>query len=154
MTPAPTALRLGLLGCHACGLVSRAPKEGHAASCPRCGTRLHARKPRSIERSWALLIASVILLFPANLLPIMTTSSFLGSQSDTIMSGIVYLWNSGSWPLAVVVFVASMMVPLLKILALTFLLVSVQRRSRWRPDERTRLYRLVELIGRWSMLDV
>lgn len=154
MTPAPTALRLGLLGCHACGLVSRAPEEGHAASCPRCGTRLHARKPRSIERSWALLIASVILLFPANFLPIMTTSSFLGSQSDTIMSGIVYLWNSGSWPLAVVVFVASMMVPLLKILALTFLLVSVQRRSRWRPDERTRLYRLVELIGRWSMLDV
>ena len=81
-------------------------------------------------------------------------SSLLGSQSDTIISGVVYLWTSGSWPLAALVFFASVMVPLLKLLALSLLAVSVQRRSRWRPGERTRLFRMVEFVGRWSMLDI
>jgi len=151
---APTAARLGLLSCHICGLVSRAADGELGACCPRCGAHLHVRKQASIQRTWALLLASVILLFPANLLPIMTTTSFLGAQSDTIMSGVIYLWTSGSWPLAVVVFVASVMVPLFKILALGFLVITAQLRSAWRPDERARLYRLIELIGRWSMLDV
>jgi len=84
----------------------------------------------------------------------MQTSSLFGFQRDTIMSGIVYLWTSGSWPLAVIVFIASFLVPLGKLLALAFLLVSVQRGWRFARRERTMVYRVVEIIGRWSMLDI
>jgi paraquat-inducible protein A len=152
----PTAAAAGLLACHDCGQINRAPAARGAAQsqCARCGSRLHLRKPHSVARTWALLIAAAILYLPANLLPIMETWSIFGSQSDTIMSGVVYLWISGSWPLALLVFVASVMVPLLKLIAIALLLVTIQRRSRWRPHERTRLYRLVEFVGRWSMLDI
>ena len=149
-----TAAACGLLSCHVCGLVSKAPRTGGTAHCPRCSARLHFRKPDSVARTWALLIAAYIMYVPANLLPMMETSSLFGSQDDTIMSGVIYLWHSGSWDLALVVFIASIMVPLLKLIALTLLLVSVQRRSVWQPLQRTRLYRMVELVGRWSMLDI
>jgi len=149
-----TAASCGLLSCHVCGLVSKAARTGGEAHCPRCSARLHFRKPNSVARTWALLIAAGIMYLPANLLPIMETSSLFGSQDDTIMSGVIYLWHSGSWDLALVVFIASIMVPLLKLIALTLLLISVQRRSVWQPVQRTRLYRLVELVGRWSMLDI
>jgi paraquat-inducible protein A len=152
-TPVTAAAR-GLFSCHVCGLLSKAPRTGGKAHCPRCSAKLHFRKPDSLARTWALLIAAGIMYVPANLLPIMETSSLFGSQDDTIMSGVVYLWHSGSWDLAVIVFIASIMVPLLKLIALTVLLVSVQRRSVWQPVQRTRLYRLVELVGRWSMLDI
>ncbi|MRR58635.1 MAG: paraquat-inducible protein A [Deltaproteobacteria bacterium] len=151
---AGTAAARGLLTCHVCGLVSRALPAGGDALCPRCSTPLHFRKPNSVSCSWALLIAAYIMYVPANLLPIMETGSLFGSQDDTIMSGIVYLWHSGSWDLALVVFIASMLVPLMKLIAITLLLVTVQRRSTWLPVQRTRLYRLVELVGRWSMLDI
>jgi len=154
MTAVPlTARRLGLLPCHACGLLSR-PGAGHELFCPRCGDRLHQRKPDSIHRTWAFLIAAAILYIPANVLPIMVTNSLFGAEVDTIMSGVVYLWTSGSWPLALIVFIASITVPLAKIISLTFLLLSVQFRSRWQPAQRTRLYRVVEIAGRWSMLDI
>ena len=154
MTPAPaTALSLNLLACHACSQLAR-PAHGHDIRCPRCGSRLHFRKPHSIARSWALLIAAVILYIPANVLPMMHTSSLFGSQSDTIMSGVVYFWVSGSWHLALIIFFASVMVPLLKMLALALLLVSAHRHSRWQPLQRAKLYRLVEFVGRWSMLDI
>jgi paraquat-inducible protein A len=143
-----------LVSCHVCGLVSPGAQHGAHADCPRCSAVLHFRKPDSIARSWAFLIAAYILYIPANVLPIMQASSFLGSQDDTIMSGIIYLWHSGSWDLALVVFIASIMVPLLKLIALTLLLITVQRRSAWQPLQRTRLYRIVELVGRWSMLDI
>lgn len=149
-----TAARLGLHTCHTCGLVSRAQQGAHGSRCPRCGAAVHRRKPESVVRTWALLIAAYILFIPSNLLPVMQTASITGTQQDTIMSGIVYLWISGSWPLAALVFFASIVVPLVKLASLTFLLVSVQRGSAWRPLERTRLYRLLEFIGRWSMLDV
>jgi paraquat-inducible protein A len=103
---------------------------------------------------WAFAIAAMILYIPANTLPIMETSSLFGSQNDTIMSGVVYLWRSGSWYLALVVFIASILVPMAKLLALILLLVSVQLRSCWQPLQRAKLYRMVELVGRWSMLDV
>ena len=155
MNPAPaTAASLGLLVCHACGLLSRPAPNSHDARCPRCGAQLHLRKPDSITRTWALLIAAIILYIPANVLPMMNTSSLFGSQSDTIMSGVVYFWTSGSWYLALIIFFASIMVPLLKMIALVLLLVSVQSRSRWQQDQRARLYRLVEFVGRWSMLDI
>lgn len=146
-----TAARWGLATCHGCGLLSRA---GHGARCPRCGSPLHGRKPNSIARTWALVIAAAILYLPANLLPIMETSSLFGAQEDTILSGVVYLWRTGSWHLALVVFIASILVPMAKLFALVILLLSVQLHAHWQPVQRTRLYRLVELVGRWSMLDV
>ena len=149
-----TAAACGLLSCHVCGLVSKAPRTGGSTHCPRCSAKLHFRKPNSVARTWALLIAAGIMYVPANLLPMMETRSLFGSQDDTIISGVIYLWTSGSWDLALVVFIASIMVPLMKLIALTLLLVSVQRRSVWQPVQRTRLYRLVELVGRWSMLDI
>src|SRR5512137_2697287 len=152
-TPHIAAAR-GLLSCHVCGLLSRGGQHGGTLHCPRCSAPLHFRKPHSITRSWAYLIAAYILYIPANVLPIMQTSSVFGAQADTIMSGIIYLWHSGSWDLALVVFIASIMVPLLKLIAMTVLLVSVQRRSTWLPVQRTKLYRMVEMMGRWSMLDI
>lgn len=152
--PPVSAASRDLYSCHSCGLLSKGARNGGVCHCPRCSAELHFRKPNSVVRSWALLIAAYILYIPANLLPMMETSSLFSSQDDTIMSGVVYLWHSGSWDLALVVFVASVMVPLLKLLAMTLLLVSVQRRSLWQPLQRAKLYRIVEFVGRWSMLDI
>ena len=150
-----TALASGCALCHDCGLLCALPEHGaHGAACRRCGAALHARKPRSLERAWAFLIAAALCYLPANLLPIMKVTSLGRAQSDTIMSGVVYLLTHGMWPLAIVVFTASVFVPILKIVILTGLLVSVHRSSRWRPVERTRLYRITEAIGRWSMVDI
>jgi paraquat-inducible protein A len=149
-----TAASRGMLVCHACGLLSRAAPHGHEISCPRCGDHLHFRKPDSLARTWALLIAAMICYIPANLLPMMYSSSLFGSESDTIMSGVVYFWKSGEWYLALIIFFASITVPMLKMMALVLLLVTTQRRSRWQLHQRTRLYRLVEFVGRWSMLDI
>lgn len=148
-----SAAALGLLGCHTCGLVSRAGGAAHAR-CPRCGASLHRRKPDSLSRTWALLLAAAVLYVPANVLPIMHTASLFGTQSDTILSGVIYLWLSGSWPLAIVVFVASVFVPVVKLVVLAYLAWTVQRGSARAREERLRLYRMVELVGRWSMLDV
>jgi paraquat-inducible protein A len=100
------------------------------------------------------VIAALIFYIPANLLPV-TITTYLGStQTDTIISGVLYFMQTGSWGIALIIFVASIVVPIAKLLVLSGLLYSVQRRSRWRPEERTRLYRITELVGRWSMLDV
>ena len=157
--PAPRPLRRGeaTLACPICELVSPGdlpPDRRGRRHCPRCGARLHHRKPRSLQRTGALLLAATILYVPANLLPIMQTTSLGRVQSDTILSGAHYLLQSGMWPLALVVFVASILVPLLKILILTLLLVSIHWRWTWRPRDRTRLYRILELVGRWSMVDI
>lgn len=146
---ATRAAEVNLVLCETCGLFAVPTPR-----CARCGSRTEIRKERSIERTWALLIAAFALYLPANLLPIMETSSLFGAQQDTIMSGVAYLWRSGSWALAVIVFVASVAVPLLKLLSLSLLLVSVQRRWQHHPLQRARLYRFLEAIGRWSMLDV
>jgi paraquat-inducible protein A len=147
-----SAASLGLLACRTCALVSR--PGGGSDRCPRCGTRLHFRKPGSIGRTWALLIAAMALYVPANTLPIMATSSLFGSQQDTIMSGVLFLWEDGSWHLALIVFVASVLVPLAKMIGLVVLLVGAPLGAYSRPLDRARLYRLVEAIGRWSMLDI
>jgi paraquat-inducible protein A len=148
-----TAASLGLIGCHTCGLVSRAP-AAEALLCPRCGDELHFRKPGSVGRTWAFLIAAMALYVPANALPIMYTSSLFGSSEDTIMSGVLFLWEDGSWYLALIVFIASILVPLAKIIGLIVLLLSVQLDLRWRSEQRARLYRLIESVGRGSMLDI
>lgn len=115
---------------------------------------MHRRKPDSIARTWALVIAALVLYVPANVFPVMTVVSLGKAQSDTILSGAIYLLQHGMWPLALVVFVASVLVPLLKLVALVYLLISVQRRSRARPYDRTRIYRITEAVGRWSMVDI
>jgi len=115
---------------------------------------LHSRKPNSIARTWALVIAAFILYIPANVLPITKVTSLGIVQSDTIMSGVIYFIQTGMWPIALVIFVASVFVPLLKLCMLIFLVISVQRRSTWRPKDRTRIYRITEAVGRWSMTDI
>ncbi|WP_211461384.1 paraquat-inducible protein A [Collimonas silvisoli] len=148
-----TAQSMRLLSCHACDLLSAHTLEG--LRCPRCGTVLHHRKPNSLARTWAFLISAMILHIPANLLPMMTTQSIiLGTSHDTILSGIVHLWISGSKALAILVLIASVVVPLLKMMALTMLLLAVHFRSIRRIRQQTQLYRLLEVIGRWSMLDI
>lgn len=155
MNGAPlTAIECGLCSCHVCGLVVTGVREGETWHCPRCDAFLHLRKPNSIARCWALLLASYILYIPANLMPIMDTGTLRSYRSDTIMSGVIHLWVTGSKGIAAIVFIASIIVPLFKLLALTLLLLSVQRRSLLYLEERTRLYRLVEVVGRWSMLDI
>ena len=149
-----TAARLGYLTCHACGLLHRASGHAHGLFCTRCGAALHTRKPNSVARAWALLIAAYVLIVPANVLPVMVSGSLFGSESDTIMSGVAFLWSDGSWLLAGILFIASIAVPFAKLGAMTFLLVSVQRRSTLAPEQRTRLYRVLEFVGRWSMIDI
>ena len=156
-TPEPhgaphTGRSLGLVGCPHCAAVWRDAHDGEP--CGRCGTRLHARKPDSLNRTWALLIAACIMYVPANLLPVMITKSLFGTQYDTILSGVIYFWVSGAWGLAAIVFIASFLVPLFKLAVLFLLVILAQRRSDWRQPERAKLYHIVEIIGRWSMLDV
>ncbi|WP_199155735.1 paraquat-inducible protein A [Chromobacterium sp. ASV23] len=148
-----SAAGLNLCLCHGCGLLCRISLDQDNA-CWRCKAPLHLRRPAAQQRCWALLLAAIICYLPANLLPIMETTALTGAQRDTIMSGVVYLWNNNSWPLALVVFIASVLVPLLKILALLLLACSVQWRWQWAPRQRTQLYRLIEVIGPWSMLDI
>ena len=145
-----TARRAALVPCHACGRLEPA----RVSHCSRCRAHIHARKPDSVLRTWALLITAAILYVPANCLPVMRVVSMGQEQSDTIMGGIIYFLKTGSWPLALLIFFASIVVPLLKLGILTFLQITVRRRSQWRPSFRTRLYRLTELIGRWSMVDI
>lgn len=151
----PTARERGLIGCECCGLVCADRRADRGVRCcPRCGFVLHRIKPRSLERTWAWLLTAAVLYVPANLLAVMSTHSVLGHQGHTIVGGIRELWTSGSWELALIVFVASIAVPLLKIGALALLAITAGRRSRWRQRERAGLYRLVETVGHWSMLDV
>jgi paraquat-inducible protein A len=149
-----TASREHLVACHSCGQVQPLARTVEKQRCTRCDAVVHRRHPDSVARTWALLISAAILYIPANLFPIMHTASILGSEDDTIMSGVALFWNDGDIPLAIVIFVASILVPMLKLLSIGFLLISVQRRSRWQPRQRTAMFRIVEGIGRWSMLDV
>lgn len=156
-TRAPaTAAQAGLIACHGCGLLCRRPPDDPARrmNCPRCGGTLHLRKPDSLARTWALLVAALVFYIPANVLPVTHTTRLGSTHSDTILSGVYYFMTSGSWHIALIIFVASIVVPALKITALSFLLISVRRRSDWRPEERTRLFHMTELVGRWSMVDV
>ena len=154
MSSVPRACDLKLICCHACGLVLDNHEELEHARCTRCDEHLHARKPNSLARSWAFLGAAAALYIPANLLPIMLTTKLYNTLSSTIVSGVLELWHDGAWDLAIIVFTASVVVPILKLALMTFLSITTQRRSTWRQRERTVLYRILEYIGQWSMLDV
>lgn len=160
--PAPAAaIRCGIsaaeqhaTGCTTCGLVNVLPQQTRIHRCQRCGSRLHRRTPHSLQMTWALLLASAILYIPANAYPMMITTSLGQTHASTIVGGMVELWQHGSAPIAVVIFVASVMVPILKMLILALLSWLAQRPGPLTAQQKTRLYRLTELIGRWSMVDV
>jgi paraquat-inducible protein A len=147
-------MQLGLQSCETCGLLSRPAPGAHEGRCPRCDETLHFRKPDSVQRTAAFLIAAAVCYLPANLLPVLTTTTSAGSESDTILQGVVLLWSPTGWPLSLIVLFASIMIPSAKILALAYLLITVQRGSLANNRQRIRLYRTVDLIGRWSMVDV
>ena len=150
MNGIPFARDRQLALCHICGYACA--EDTH--QCPRCDSPVHRRKPNSVTRTWAFLIAGLIFYLPANLLPVMYTALLGNSSENTIMSGVIEFFESGSWDIAILIFIASVVVPCLKFLVLGMLLITCQRRSRWAMVERARLYRFIELIGYWSMLDV
>ncbi|MFP6639216.1 MAG: paraquat-inducible protein A, partial [Myxococcota bacterium] len=135
-------------------VASRLASSGGRVLCPRCGGVVDRRKPNSVNRTWALLIAAVILYIPANVYPFLTFDLLSRHEADTLLVGIRHLFESGMWGVAIIIFFASILVPLLKIIGLALLLLSVQFRLQWKPVFRTRMYRIIEGIGRWSMIDV
>jgi paraquat-inducible protein A len=154
ISTALSASEAGLVSCATCQLLSRPAHAESPGHCPRCGAVLVRRRAHSIEYTWALVIAAAICYIPANVLPVLTTTALGSVESDTIMGGVIFLYVSGSWPLSLIVFVASVMIPLGKLIALAYLLITVQRGSVENSHQRTRIYFLVEFVGRWSMLDV
>ncbi|AUS44063.1 paraquat-inducible membrane protein A [Ralstonia solanacearum] len=151
----PRAHELGLLGCHICGLVCAAPPHDRSqAACPRCHATLHRRRPDSLVRAAAFLLAGIVFYIPANVMPMMHTTMLGHGGDSTILEGVVAFWRAGSPGIALVIFIASVAVPCAKFLSLGLLLATAQRGSSWARRERARLYRLVELVGYWSMLDV
>jgi paraquat-inducible protein A len=151
---ASSAAEAGLVSCTTCHLLVRPAGVADPGYCPRCGAALAWRRRHSIQHTWALVIAAAICYIPANALPVLTTTTLGSTESDTIMGGVIFLYTSGSWPLALIVLVASVMIPLGKLGALAYLLMQVQRGVVRNRHDSTRMYRTVEFIGRWSMLDV
>lgn len=165
---ATRAIDLSMVLCHCCGVLNPVvkshinetgePQQHLAVKCLRCHSALHLRKTRSLERTFAFLIAASILYIPANVLPMTVTESLLGNQQDTIMSGVIYFWNSGDYFVSSVIFIASIFIPMLKLVILAILLMAVHmqssRRLRFSPEHCATMYRIVEFIGRWSMIDV
>ena len=157
-----TARQAGLISCHFCHTLSKLPEQVDTKSdhkkaaiyCPCCHSSLYSRIPNSLSRTWALLLAALILYIPANTLPIMTVVFWGEGQPDTILGGVMHLFAEGMWPLALLIFLASIFIPILKLLTLTGLLISIHFRAHWRPKDRTIMYRITEFIGRWSMIDI
>ncbi len=154
MNNRPTARTHSLVACETCGQLAHLPEAGEALACPVCGSRVESRLEHSLSHTWALVLTGFILYIPANLFPVMTIDMLGNKQSDTIMSGVVELFQSGMWAIGLLVLCASILVPLLKLIGLAYLLTSIHLSHRGRKVDRSRLYRLIELIGRWSMLDV
>jgi paraquat-inducible protein A len=149
-----TGIKLGLVLCEACGLLSRPIDIDEPGHCLRCGNELSLRRKNAIQRTWALILAAAICYIPANILPVLNTITTVSTDDETIIDGVILLYKTGSWPLALIVLIASVVIPLAKLIALSYLLLSVQHRTAVGRHERVRLYRLVEIVGRWSMLDV
>src|SRR5258708_16932810 len=144
-----TAMQQGLQSCEGCGLLSRPAPGEDEGRCPRCDEELVFRKPASFQRTWAFLIAAAVCYIPANVLPVLTTTTAAGADSDTILQGVVLLSSPTGWPLSLIVLIASIMIPSAKIVALMYLLISVRRGSVANNEQRIRPYRLVEFLARW-----
>jgi len=134
--------------------VNRPTADGHRGVCSRCGEALRWRKPESLTRSWMFLVLAAILYIPANVLPVLDTTQLGATTRNTILGGVRTLWDDGDFLIASVIFVASIVVPAAKILGLGSLLLGTTAHSTWAPIARTRLYRVVDTIGRWSMVDI
>ena len=145
-----TARENGVQGCPTCTLVGSV----HNTHCNACDSPLHGHAEYSLQKTWAWLLTSVLLYVPANALPIMHTTLLGRTTDNTILGGIVVLWEHGSYPIAAVIFIASVLVPLGKIVVLGWLCITVQTGSVDGNREKTILYRVTELVGRWSMVDV
>ena len=154
MTAYPRGISQGLRACGICGQVANCGPASSGIPCGRCGSLVTDRRPGSSEKTLAWLTAGIILYVPANVLPVMHTHSFKGDEDSTIVGGIIEFWQGGSWDIATLIFVASVAVPVTKFIALGLLLWSARWRSTWARHERAKLYRFVESIGYWSMLDV
>lgn len=148
-----TALSQGLVACEHCSQLNYVHTDDVVA-CGRCGSAVQRRGRPRLGQVWALLFSALILYIPANLLPVMMVVSLGKESSNTLIGGVVHFVQTGAWMLALVVFVASILIPILKILVLSGLLLSVQFRWCTRLRDKTRLYRLVEFIGKWSMIDI
>ena len=148
------SLDLGLVLCRTCGQAASRDTLRSDPRCPRCQSRIEHRTPFSTEMTLAWLIAGVVLYLPANLLPVVHTSGLLGEADSTIVSGIVEFWRAGDWDIALLIFIASVAVPFTKFIAIGLLVFTVRKNSRWEQHQRTALYRIVEVIGYWSLLDV
>jgi paraquat-inducible protein A len=148
------AIDAGVLVCMECHQLNRQDSAKQTQTCSRCGAHVHPRRPNALIRTWALLITAAILYIPANVLPIMTVNSFGRGTPDTIMSGVIALAQNGMLPIAAVVFVASILVPTFKLVGISLLLYSVQRHQPMSARQRILMYRFIEWIGRWSMLDI
>ena len=149
-TAVRSAAEEGLASCHICGKVSPIAEE----RCPRCHSRLHLRKPQSLQRTWSFLIAAMLFYFPANLLPMMDVKGLGGTSSDTIMSGVINFWKGGDYLVGGIIFAASIMIPILKMIALVWLCLAAGGVTSASPKNLSRLYHVTELVGRWSMVDV
>lgn len=145
-----SAAAQGLQGCHRCFKLVALPLQ----QCDFCGASVSLRKPHAVQNTLAYLVTAIVLFVPANLLPIMITSEFGAAKPSTIIEGVILLWHHGSYPTALVIFIASVLVPLAKVLALLWLCWSVMRGDKHKVQERKRLLILTELVGRWSMVDV
>lgn len=150
MKKSHTALKQNLVRCHDCGKLAQIT----TSHCPRCNSQLHARLPHSFQRTLALLISSFALYIPANLFPIMTVTQLNVGEPHTILGGIVALIHSDMLPIAMLVLVASILVPLLKLLGLSLLLLCVHCRWQVNAKRWTQMYRVIAFVGRWSMLDI
>lgn len=148
------AIDAGILICTECHELNKLDADIDEQTCTRCGALVHARRPNSLARTWALLITAAIIYIPANVLPIMTVSSLSQGDPSTIMSGVIQLVQHGMIPIAAVVFIASILVPTFKLVGIALLLFSVQRRQPLSARQRIWMYRFIEFIGRWSMLDI
>ena len=148
------AIDAGILICTECHELNKQEADTDEQLCTRCGALIHARRPNSLTRTWALLITAAILYIPANLLPIMTVNSLGQGDPSTIMSGVIQLVQHGMFPIAAVVFIASILVPTFKLVGIGLLLFSVQRHQPLSAQQRIVMYRFIEFIGRWSMLDI
>ena len=155
ISPAGSAADMGYVVCHTCDLLVRHHTGASSATCPRCHSAVHGRRyADSISRTWALLASATLLLVPANLYPVMTVTRFGMGEPNTILSGVMHLIEDGAWPLGLLVLFASFVVPVSKIAVMAFLLVTVQRGSAWRLRDRSMLYRVTEVVGAWSMVDI
>lgn len=150
MTALTTAANRGLASCHVC--YKLVPTTVH--HCPRCGSTMHLRKSDSIQRTLALLVTACLLYLPANLYPIMYTDQLGSTEASTIMGGVILLIELGSAPIAAVIFIFSVMVPSGKLMAMFYLVWTVERHSPLDPRQRSIMYRITEFIGKWSMVDV